>query len=153
MATALPWASDFAFSAISVFASSISSRTRRDALVETSPTTSPSDLSALVPFSLIVSASECLQHLRDDEAADERADHGNLRTADRVGSLVRVPGGLRSVCRCAALHQSGGSSPNTLTQITVATRVVAIVARAPRPASSPLQTRRLTNSFCISAGI
>src|SRR4051794_10382966 len=157
MATALPFASDFAFSVISVFASSISSRTSSDALVETSLTTSPIDFSAVLPSSVIVAASERLQQSREHEARDEGTDHGKLRPADRIGGLVSRPRRLaRAVAGCvvfgARFHHSGGSSSNTLTQIAVAMRVVAIVASAPRPASRPLHTRRLTKSFCISAG-
>src|SRR3954447_26561083 len=92
MATPLPFASDLAFSAISVFASSISSRTRSDAFVETSLTTSPRDFSAVLPLSVIV-ASQHLQQLREDEAADERADDGNLRPGRRGrGRGVGGPG-------------------------------------------------------------
>src|SRR4051795_3743195 len=157
MATALPFASDFAFSVISVFASSISSRTRSDACVETSLTTSPIDFSAVLPLSVIVAASERLQQSREHEAGDERADDRELRPADRIGGLVRRPRRLAgTVAGCAVLgagfHHSGGSSSKTLTQIAVAKRVVAIVANAPSPASRPLHTRRLTKSFCISAG-
>src|SRR3954468_12497149 len=90
-ATALPFASDLAFSAISVFASSISSRTSSDAFVETSLTTSPSDFSAVLPFSLIAAASELLQELGEDERADERADDGNLGPPDGLSGLVRRP--------------------------------------------------------------
>src|SRR4051812_49151825 len=95
IATPTPLPSDFAFSAISVFASSISSRTSREAFVETSLTTSPSDLSAVPLGLLIVAASELLQQLGEDEAAYEGPDHGNLRTAG-VGrrSGVSVPWGL-----------------------------------------------------------
>src|SRR3954452_2502308 len=81
IATPTPLPSDFAFSAISVFASSISSRTRSDAFVETSLTTSPSDFSAVLPFSLIVAASELLQQLGEQEAADECADDRDLGTS------------------------------------------------------------------------
>src|SRR5690242_8018642 len=103
MATPSPLPSDFAFSAISVLASSISSRTRSDAFVETSLTTSPSDLSA-VPFSLllIVATPEPLQKLREYEAADQGRDDRNLR-ATRVACrcLMCVPGRLRlAVCGC-----------------------------------------------------
>src|SRR4051795_13564125 len=156
IATATPLPSDFAFSAISVFASSISSRTSSDAFVETSLTTSPSDLSA-VPFVLllIVAPSKLLQQLGEDESAYERADDRDLGAAG-IGrcSGVGVPWGLRmAVCGCACFHHSGGSSSKTLTQIAAAKRVVAMVARAPKPASSPLQTRRLTSSFCIRRAI
>src|SRR4051794_32416602 len=156
IATATPLPSDFAFSAISVFASSISSRTSSEALVETSPTTSPSDFSAVSP--LLVIATERLQELGQDEPAHERADHGNLRTPDRLGGFVGRPRGLtaRAVAGCvvfgAGFHHSGGSSSKSLTQIAVAMRVVAIVASAPRPASRPLHMSRFANSFCISAG-
>src|SRR5215217_2878384 len=114
IATVLPLASDLAFSAISVFASSISSRTSSDAFVDTSFTTSPSDLSALLPFSLIV-ASKRLQHLGEDETADERPDHGDLGPADALRSLVGRPRRLaRAVAGCvvvrAGFHHSGGSS-------------------------------------------
>src|SRR4051794_29279941 len=157
IATATPLPSDFAFSAISVFASSISSRTSSDALVETSFTASPSDFSAVLPFSVIVTATECLQELREHERAREGGDHRKLGAADRVGGLV---GRQRRLVRAiagsgrfgAGFHHSGGSSSKSLTQIAVAKRVVAIVATAPSPASRPLQTRRFTNSFCISAG-
>src|SRR4051794_33175118 len=81
IATPTPLPSDFAFSAISVFASSISSRRSSEALVETSLTTSPSDFSAVLPFSVIVATSELLQHLGKQEAADERADDGDLGTS------------------------------------------------------------------------
>ena len=47
------------------------------------------------------------------------------------------------------LGHSGGSSPKARRQIVAATLVVAIEASAPRPASSPDQIRRLTNSFSI----
>src|SRR3954470_16304844 len=90
MATPRPFPSDFAFSAISVLASSISSRTSSDAFVETSLTTSPSDFSAVLPFSAIV-APELLQDLGEHEAADERADDGKLWPADSFGGLVRLP--------------------------------------------------------------
>src|SRR4051812_14921186 len=94
IATPMPLPSDFAFSAISVFASSISSRTSSDAFVETSLTTSPSDFSAVFPFSVIV-ASELLQQLGEDEAADERPDDRDLRASGvGCGSGVRVPWGL-----------------------------------------------------------
>src|SRR4051794_2825745 len=135
IATATPLPSDFAFSAISVFASSISSRTSSEAFVETSFTTSPRDFSAVLPFSLIVAASDGLQHLGEDEPADEGTYDRDLGVARVAGhSFMRVPGGLRvAVCRCAVFHHSGGSSSKSLTQITVAKRVVAIVASAPRP--------------------
>src|SRR3954451_4225314 len=141
IATATPLPSDFAFSAISVFASSISSRTSSDALVETSLTTSPSDLSAVLPLSVIV-ASEPAEQLREHEAGDERADHRQLGSADGLGGLLRLPRRLaRAVALCgvcaAGFHQSGGSSSKSLTQITVATRVVMTVASAPSPASRP----------------
>src|SRR3954452_3629580 len=103
IATATPLPSDFAFSAISVFASSISSRTSSDALVETSLTTSPSDLSAVPLVLLIVAASKLLQQLREDESAYESPDDRDLRAAG-IGrrSGVSVPGGLRmAVCGCA----------------------------------------------------
>src|SRR4051794_40370916 len=93
IATALPFASDLAFSAISVFASSISSRMSSDALVETSPTTSPSVFSAVSPLS-VIAASECLQQLGEDEGTDERADDRQFGPANRLGSLVRGPRGL-----------------------------------------------------------
>src|SRR3954452_14662996 len=110
MATPRPFPSDFAFSAISVFASSISSRTSSDAFVETSLTTSPSDLSAVSPLPvkllLIVAAANHLEDLRHDEAGDERTDHRDLGvSAARGGSLVCVPGGLRlAVVGCACFH-------------------------------------------------
>src|SRR4051812_24220912 len=93
IATAIPLPSDFAFSAISVFASSISSRTSSDALVETSPTTSPSDLSAVFPLPVLVviAASDRLQHLGEDEPADEGAEDRDLRAANRFGGLVARP--------------------------------------------------------------
>src|SRR6476619_4442344 len=95
IATPTPLPSDLAFSAISVFASSISSRTSSDAFVETSLTTSPSDFSAVLPLSIVViAASEPLEELREDEARDERSDHRELRPADRVGGLMRFPGRL-----------------------------------------------------------
>src|SRR3954454_371449 len=157
MATALPFASDLAFSAISVFASSISSRTSSDAFVETSFTTSPSDLSAVLPLS-VIAASEPLQDLRGNESPDQRPDHRDLRPADRIGGLVGRQRRLaaRTVARGvfgAGFHHSGGSSSKSLTQIAVAMRVVAIVASAPSPARSPLHTRRFTNSFCIARGL
>src|SRR3954454_24012144 len=93
-ATATPLPSDFAFSAISVLASSISSRTSSDAFVETSLTTSPSDLSAVLPLSVIVSASELLEKLGKDEPRHERADHRELRPANGLAGLVRLPGRL-----------------------------------------------------------
>src|SRR3954449_6981324 len=153
IATATPLPSDFAFSAISVFASSISSRTSSDAFVETSLTTSPSDLSAVPLVLLIVAAPQLLQELGEDESAYEGSDDGDLRTTGigRRGD-VSLPWGLRlAVCGCACFHHSGGSSSKSLTQIAAAKRVVAIVASAPRPASRPLQTRRFTSSFCMSA--
>src|SRR3954447_17065971 len=92
IATATPLPSDFAFSATSVFASSISSRTSSDAFVETSLTTSPSDFRArrsVEKLVLIVAASELLQQLREHEATDEGADHGDLGTSrGRRDSLV-----------------------------------------------------------------
>src|SRR3954454_16136015 len=91
--TALPFASDLAFSAISVFASSISSRMSSEAFVETSLTTSPSDFSAVSPFS-VIAASEALQQLREDEAGDERADDRQLRPPDRLRRLLGCPGRL-----------------------------------------------------------
>src|SRR5436190_5129709 len=160
-ATAVPFPSDFAFSAISVLASSISSRTSSDAFAETSPTTSPSDLSAPWPLS-VIAAPHRAYHLREHDPAHEGRDNGDFGVADRVARLVRVPralglavarGGGRGFRRVVArFHQSGGSSSKTFTQITVAMRVVAIVASAPRPASSPLHMSRFASSFCISAG-
>src|SRR3954447_13874266 len=91
MATALPFASDFAFSVISVFASSISSRTSSDAFVETSLTTSPIDFSAVLPLSVIVAAPERLQQSSEHEARDERADDWQLGPANRIGGLMRLP--------------------------------------------------------------
>src|SRR4051794_13933536 len=79
IATAVPFPSDFAFSAISVLASSISSRTSSEVFSETSPTTSPRDFWALPPFSVIVAAADRLQELREDEAADEGGEHRILR--------------------------------------------------------------------------
>src|SRR5436305_2016802 len=108
-----------------------------DAFVETSLTTSPSDFSAVFPFSVIAATSEFLQKLCEHECADERSDHRQLRMRVlRRGSLVGRPGRLagRSVggcCGFAGFHHSGGSSSKTLTQIAVAKRVVAIVASAP----------------------
>src|SRR3954465_3164329 len=155
IATALPFASDLAFSAISVFASSISSRMSSDALVETSPTTSPSVFSAVSPLS-VIAASECLQQLGEDEGTDERADDRQFGPANRLGSLGRGPGGLAravagGVALAAGFHHSGGSSSKTFTQIALAMRVVAIVPPAPRPASRPPPTGLFTNSFCIAA--
>src|ERR1700759_4221324 len=92
IATPTPLPSDFAFSATSVFASSISSRMSSEALVETSLTTSPSDLSAVPPFVLVIAASNRLQHLGEDEAADKGADHRDLRVSrGRDRSLVCGP--------------------------------------------------------------
>src|SRR3954468_10064161 len=103
IAPALPFASDLAFSAISVFASSISSRMSSDAFVETSPTTSPRVFSAVSPLS-VIAASERLQQLREDEGTDERADDRQLRPANGLGGLVRSPGRLAgTVARRAAL--------------------------------------------------
>src|SRR5204862_3603176 len=68
----------------SAFASSISSRTRREAFCDTSPTISPSDFSAVsggfIPFSLI-SASQALEDLCEEERAREGAEHHELGTA------------------------------------------------------------------------
>src|SRR3954453_20169502 len=89
IATATPLPSDLAFSAISALASSISSRTSSEAFVETSPTTSPSVFSA-VPFS-VLAAPDRLQQLREDEAADERADDRDLRVRAGGSSLVGSP--------------------------------------------------------------
>src|SRR6478736_6612341 len=120
IATATPLPSDFAFSAISVFASSISSRTSSEAFVETSLTTSPSDLSAVPLVLLIVAAAQLLQQLGEHETADECADHRDLRPPDGVGRLVGSPGRFAAagaVCRravgcrvVAGFHHSGGSS-------------------------------------------
>src|SRR3954465_6386102 len=125
IATPLPFASDCAFSAISVFASSISSRTSSDAFVETSLTTSPSDFSAVLPLS-VIAATNRLQELREDEAADKCGDHRDLRATDGVRRLMRRPRG-RAPARAVALrggagaglagfHHSGGSSSNSFTQ-------------------------------------
>src|SRR3954451_23859530 len=89
IATPLPLASVLTFSPISALASSISSRTRSEAFVETSPTTSPSDFSA-VPFS-VIAASDRLQQLREDEAAYECADDRDLRMDARRTRLVGSP--------------------------------------------------------------
>src|SRR3954454_6294464 len=157
IATPLPFASDCAFSAISVFASSISSRTSSDAFVETSLTTSPSDFSAVLPLS-VIAATERLQDLGEHEAAHKRPDHRDFRPARGVGGLVGRPRRLAgTVAGCvvfgAGFHHSGGSSLKSLPQIAVAKRVVAIVATAPSPASRPLHMSRLTNSFCIARGL
>src|SRR3954469_22081292 len=128
IATPLPFASDCAFSAISVFASSISSRTSSDAFVETSLTTSPSDFSAVLPLS-VIAATDRLQELREDEAADKRRDHRDLRASDDIRRLMGRPRRLtraRAVALrsggCAGLagfHHSGGSSSNSFTHIAV----------------------------------
>src|SRR4051794_7260771 len=121
MATPLPLASDVTFSLISAFASSISSRTSSEAFVETSLTVSPSDFSAVLPFS-VIGASELSEQLREDEATHERGDHRDLGMRARLGRLVGVPGRLAGAiarrCRAgvfAGFHHSGGSSSKTLT--------------------------------------
>src|SRR3954447_12879712 len=141
-ATATPLASEVAFSVSSALASAISSRTSSDAFAVTSLTTSPSGLWA-EPFVSLIVGSQRLDQLGEDEAAGERRQHGNLGPADVGGhGLVGFPGRL-SVGR--RFHHSGGSSSKSFTQITVANRVVAMVASAPRPARRPLHARRLTS--------
>src|SRR4051812_8927514 len=83
----------------SAFASSISSRTSSDAFCETSPTISPSDFSAVsggfIPFSPIISTSQSLQDLREEERAGERAEHRVLGVAG-VAALSRLVGLARA---------------------------------------------------------
>src|SRR3954454_6204008 len=89
-ATAPPLTIDEIFSEISVFASSISSRTSSDAFVETSVTTSPSDFPA-VPLSLMAGPQR-VDDLREDEPAGKRGQHRHLRAAYVLGGLVGLPG-------------------------------------------------------------
>src|SRR3954447_12498288 len=87
-----PLTIDEIFSEISVFASSISSRTSSDAFVETSVTTSPSDFSA-GPLSH-VAGPEGVDGLRENDPAGKRGQLRHLRAAYVLGGVVGLPGGL-----------------------------------------------------------
>src|SRR4051794_14389297 len=78
--TTAPCASRFAFSSISVLASSISSRINIEAFSDTCVTMSPSDLSSTLPFTGLdpPSATDMPHDPGEEEASDQGGadDHG-----------------------------------------------------------------------------
>src|SRR6185312_15599212 len=148
---------------------SISSRTSSEARSDTCVTASASVVACWF------SAAKALQQEAEGEAAGEGGADGELGTlVERRGRdgdargrregerLARLGGervsGERSLLdrRLAVVgggrlgsgvRHSGGSSPNARIQIIAAIRCVAMLASAPRPASKPDQTSRLTRSL------
>src|SRR5207247_7830500 len=83
----------------------------------------------------------------------ENAAHGGVLDRVALGIADDRLGALLGLGLAPAQPHSGGSSPNARRHITVATRCVAMLARAPSPASSPDHISRLTRSPSIAAAV
>ena len=163
-ATAAPLPSRVAFCVTSAFASSISSRTSSDAFSLISATVWPICCGRLWSGS----AAKVLEDQGEHEAAGERcADEGlgPLGQRDAAlghGAAGRVGAGLLAVAdggrRARGRRRASALTPADLPRRSGGKRrrrrgAVAIVASAPKPASRPDQTSRLTRSLSIAARI
>src|SRR5256885_15005997 len=106
--------------------------------------TAPTEIS---PLPLHAALPICRVERREDPA------HGGVLARIALGIADDRLGRLLGLGLAPAQPHSGGSPPNARRHITVATRWVAMLARAPSPASRPDHISRLTRSPSTAAAV